>query len=379
MEAAHDGPPRDPASAPAAERDPASRIATWQISGGRHDLPWQESHDPYRIWLSETMLQQTQASTVVPYYQDFLTRFPDVRTLADAPLDAVLRAWAGLGYYARARNLHRCAQVVCDVHGGRFPRSAASLAELPGIGPSTAAAIAAFAYGERAAILDGNVRRVLARHHALEADPGTGASTRQLWAWAREWLARSPPDLDMRAYTQGQMDLGATVCTRTNPDCAHCPLADDCKARILGRQHELPRARARRRQTRQSCHLLIVQCGEDILLQRRSEQGIWGGLWSLPQFETQDGMADLCGKLPAGTSTPEKLAAFEHVFTHFRLHLQPWLLDIPEEPSPTAPSGLAWVPIQALRDRGMPTPVARLLAGLYSDGTRPKVAIPGDR
>ncbi|TAN27205.1 MAG: A/G-specific adenine glycosylase [Castellaniella sp.] len=350
-------------------RDPASRIAAWQIRSGRHELPWQATHDPYPIWLSETMLQQTQANTVIPYYRNFLARFPDVRALAGAPLDAVLQAWAGLGYYARARNLHRCAQAVCDVYGGRFPPNAAGLAELPGIGPSTAAAIAAFAYGERAAILDGNVRRVLARHHALEEDPGTSASTRQLWTWAREWLAQSPLDLDMRAYTQGQMDLGATVCTRTNPDCAHCPLADDCMARIQGRQHELPRARARRQQPQQSCHLLIVQRGTNVLLQRRPERGIWGGLWSLPQFETQDQMADFCPKLPSGTPTPEKLAAFDHVFTHFRLHLQPWLLRVPDAPAPATPSGHAWVSVQTLRDRGMPTPVARLLAGLYPDPT----------
>jgi A/G-specific adenine glycosylase len=369
MEAAHDGPPRSRASTPEAGRDPASRIAVWQIRGGRHELPWQATHDPYRIWLSETMLQQTQANTVIPYYRDFLARFPDVRALADAPLDAVLHAWAGLGYYARARNLHHCAQVVCDVHGGRFPSNAAGLAELPGIGPSTAAAIAAFAYGERAAILDGNVRRVLARHQGLETDPGTGASTRQLWTWAREWLAQSPPDLDMRAYTQGQMDLGATICTRTNPDCAHCPLADDCMARIQGRQHELPRARARRQQPLQSCHLLIVQRGTDVLLQRRPERGIWGGLWSLPQFETQGQMADFCPGLPSGTSAPEKLAAFDHVFTHFRLHLQPWLLRAPGNPVLAAPSGHAWVPVRTLHELGMPTPVARLLAGLYPDQT----------
>lgn len=369
MEAAHGGPPRNQAPPLAADLDPASRIAIWQVGSGRHDLPWQASHDPYRIWLSETMLQQTQASTVIPYYQAFLARFPDVQTLADAPLDAVLQAWAGLGYYARARNLHRCAQVICGTHGGHFPRNAVSLAELPGIGPSTSAAIAAFAYGERAAILDGNVRRVLARYHALEANPGTSASTRQLWTWAREWLERSPPDLDMRAYTQGQMDLGATVCTRTNPDCAHCPLAEDCMARIQGRQRELPLARARRQQPRHSCHLLVVQRGEEILLQRRPEQGIWGGLWSLPQFETQDEMADFCLKLPSGAIASEKLAAFDHVFTHFRLHLQPWRLALPGNSRVTTPAGHAWVQIQTLRDHGMPSPVARLLVGLYPDRT----------
>jgi A/G-specific adenine glycosylase len=372
MTAARRDPSGHDAPVPAEPADPASRIAAWQRRSGRHDLPWQASRDPYRIWLSEIMLQQTQAATVIPYYQNFLVRFPDVRALADAPLDAVLQAWAGLGYYARARNLHRCAQAVRDDHGGHFPRSSADLATLPGIGPSTAAAVAAFAWGERAAILDGNVRRVLARHHALEADPGASASTRQLWAWAREWLAQSPADLDMRAYTQGQMDLGATVCTRTNPDCPRCPLSDDCAARIQGRQHELPRPRMRRPQPEQSGHVIIVQCGGAVLLHRRPERGIWGGLWSLPQFEAQDRLTAFRRDLADVDAPPlEKLAAFDHAFTHFRLHLQPWRLRLPGAPTVDTPPGHTWVPISTLHELGMPAPIARLLRGLYLEQPPP--------
>jgi A/G-specific adenine glycosylase len=354
MDAPHDG------------ADPASRIAAWQRDSGRHDLPWQNTRDPYRIWLSEIMLQQTQAATVIPYYERFLRRFPDVRALADAPLDAVLQAWAGLGYYARARNLHRCAQMIRDEHGGRFPGDAGTLAELPGIGASTAAAIAAFAFGERAAILDGNVRRVLARYYALETDPGGSAATRQLWAWARAWLDGAPAGLDMAAYTQGQMDLGATICTRANPDCGRCPLARDCEARRQGRQQELPRPRARRAQPQRACHVLIAECGAAVLLQRRPARGIWGGLWSLPQFEAQPDLMRLVLRLAPSDAAPARLAAFDHVFTHFRLRLQPWRLAVPGA-APAADAGHEWVPIAEFPERGMPAPIAKLLAGLYAD------------
>ncbi|CAM5198666.1 Adenine DNA glycosylase OS=Castellaniella defragrans OX=75697 GN=HNR28_002716 PE=3 SV=1 [Castellaniella defragrans] len=346
---------------------PAARIAAWQRHSGRHGLPWQATCDPYRIWLSEIMLQQTQAATVIPYYERFLARFPDVRALADAPLDAVLQAWAGLGYYARARNLHRCAQAVRDRFSGQFPSDSATLATLPGIGASTAAAVAAFAFGEHAAILDGNVRRVLARYYALEADPGSSAATRQLWAWARAWLAQAPADLDMRAYTQGQMDLGATICTRTNPDCERCPLSEGCEARRQNRQQELPRPRARRLQPQRNCHLLVAECDGRVLLQRRPEQGIWGGLWSLPQFETRDSLAAFRSRLSSAPREPRAMAAFDHVFTHFRLHLQPWWMQLPDGAVTLPDPGYEWVARAQLQERGMPAPISRLLAGLYAD------------
>ncbi|WP_103035247.1 A/G-specific adenine glycosylase [Castellaniella caeni] len=375
--------------------DPASRIAVWQKQAGRHDLPWQGSTDPYRIWLSEIMLQQTQASTVIPYYERFLARFPDVIALADAPADDVLQAWAGLGYYARARNLHRCVQVIRDTWQGRFPRSSTALAELPGIGRSTAAAIAAFAFGERAPILDGNVRRVLARYLALEGDTGSTRLMQTLWRHAQAWLDAAPADLDMRAYTQGQMDLGATICTRSRPDCEHCPLRHDCAARRLGLQDSLPTPRSRPSQPRHSCCLLILESDGRLWLQRRPAQGIWGGLWALPVFADRAALEAACRELAAPHAAAiETLAAFEHVFTHFRLLIQPLRVTLPGLsrqaanllPAPhatVAESGAArrakpnpallppsvgqsaWTALDALSGLGMPAPVARLLDGLY--------------
>ena len=369
--------------------DPASRIAAWQLQAGRHGLPWQRTRDPYRIWLSEIMLQQTQAATVIPYYQRFLERFPTVAALADAPADAVLQAWAGLGYYARARNLHRCAQAIRDRHAGQFPRSAAELESLPGIGRSTAAAIAAFAYGERAPILDGNVRRVLARYLALEGDPGTTAMMRALWMHAQAWLDRAPADLDMQAYTQGQMDLGATICTRSRPDCPRCPLAADCAARRLGLQDALPSPRARRAQARHHCWMLILECEGHLWLQRRPDAGIWGGLWALPTFDDRPALDAACARLPTAAESLQALAGVEHVFTHFRLLMQPARLQLPgpcagirlaqdSEPAslatqqprnpaviPAQAGESAWIPIARLREIGLPAPLSRLLLGLY--------------
>jgi A/G-specific adenine glycosylase len=359
--------PRARSAAPDTHRDPASRIAAWQLQAGRHGLPWQHTTDPYRIWLSETMLQQTQATTVIPYYERFLTLFPDIAALADAPVDAVLLAWAGLGYYARARNLHRCARVLCDAHGGRFPESSAALAELPGIGPSTAAAIAAFAWGERSPILDGNVRRVLARHQAVDGDPSAGPTVRRLWDLAHAWLDAAPADLDMRAYTQGQMDLGAMICTRTRPDCSRCPLADDCEARRLGRQDELPAPRARRAQPQRHCLLLIAECDSHVLLQRRPDSGLWGGLWTLPQYADDQALTQACASLPDASGPLQALAAIDHTFTHFHLHMRPFWLRIAGPLPPQAPPGQTWVRLDALQSHGMPAPVSRLLAGLFED------------
>lgn len=230
----------------------AQRVITWQREHGRHTLPWQNTHDPYRIWLSEIMLQQTQVATVIPYYERFLTRFPDVASLAAAPEAEIMEMWAGLGYYTRARNLHRCAQLVMSDWGGRFPGSARDIETLPGIGRSTAAAVAAFAYGERSPILDGNVRRVFARHFGIEGDPASRAVQDRLWLRAEAELPAQDPVRereaeDMRAYTQGLMDLGATLCTRGVPDCGRCPVRGTCVALREARQHELPTPRAQGR------------------------------------------------------------------------------------------------------------------------------------
>ncbi|WP_057110344.1 A/G-specific adenine glycosylase, partial [Bordetella pertussis] len=248
-----------------APMDFASRITAWQARHGRHDLPWQNTRDPYRIWLSEIMLQQTQVATVIPYYQRFLERFPDVAALAAARQEDVMPYWAGLGYYARARNLHRCAQEIMQRCVGRFPPRAEEIATLPGIGRSTAAAIAAFAYGERSPIMDGNVKRVFTRHFGIEGDPARRAVEQQLWALAAAQV-QAAPDLDMPGYTQGLMDLGATLCTRGKPACERCPVAQSCIARRDGRQAELPTPKARKAIPERSTAMLVLHGPDGILL-----------------------------------------------------------------------------------------------------------------
>ncbi|MEY4591322.1 MAG: A/G-specific adenine glycosylase, partial [Pseudomonadota bacterium] len=256
----------------------AKRLIEWQLENGRHHLPWQVA-DPYRIWLSEIMLQQTQVSTVIPYFQRFIERFPDVVSLAEAPQGDVLEAWAGLGYYARARNLHRCAQTIASQFSGNFPDNATTLATLPGIGRSTAAAIAAFGFGERAAILDGNVRRVLCRHFAVEGFPGEAAVQARLWDIAE---AELPLAKDITAYTQGLMDLGSMVCTRRRPKCGDCPLNTTCLANRQGQTGMLPTPKPRKTiPQREVAFLLLLHSEEGAqhwLLERRPQQGIWGGL-----------------------------------------------------------------------------------------------------
>lgn len=341
----------------------ANRVIAWQRQHGRHHLPWQGTRDPYRIWLSEIMLQQTQVGTVLGYYTRFLAHFPTVAHLAQAPADAVMALWAGLGYYTRARNLHRCAQVVVAQHGGRFPGTAAELATLPGVGRSTAAAIAAFAYGERAAILDGNVRRVFARHDGVDGDPASASVQRRLWEVAEALLpAPDTPDLAdaMTAYTQGLMDLGATVCTRGMPDCGRCPLRDTCVALREARQTELPGKRARKAAPLREKHLLWVRYGELTLLERRPPSGIWGGLVSLPECEPGDILA-ACQRLGVvPQQTPRQLPAFSHVFSHFRLQATPWQLE-------AATLALAddachvWLTPAELAAAALPAPIRTLL------------------
>ncbi|MGH8446294.1 MAG: A/G-specific adenine glycosylase, partial [Solimonas sp.] len=251
----------------------AERLLAWFDVHGRHDLPWQHPRTPYRVWLSEIMLQQTQVATVIPYFARFLERFPDLRNLAAAPQDDVLALWAGLGYYARARNLHRCAQALVAEHGGEFPRNIEAVAELPGIGRSTAGAILAQAHGDRHAILDGNVRRVLARHAAIPGWPGQPTVQKQLW---REAEARLPHER-LADYTQALMDLGASVCTSRNPKCLLCPLAGDCQARIAGTVAQYPGAKpSRERPTREATLLLVEDAQGRLLLERRPPTGLWG-------------------------------------------------------------------------------------------------------
>jgi A/G-specific adenine glycosylase len=336
--------------------DFAHRLIAWQREHGRHDLPWQQSRDPYRVWLSEIMLQQTQVDTVIPYYLRFLERFPALADLAAAPQEAVLGLWSGLGYYARARNLHKAAQVVMEEHGGRFPQRAADIAGLPGIGRSTAAAIAAFCFGERVPILDGNVRRVLCRAFGIDGFPGVRAVEQRLWALAEELL----PARDVDIYIQAQMDLGATVCTRTRPACERCPVSAACVARAQGRTTELPAARPRKTPPRRSVQVAVVRAGSAVLLERRPPTGIWGGLLALPDTGEDGPAAWVISHLGADGHVRE-LPPLTHAFTHFVLDIHPWLVELPAAPSLTADGTLHWQALDALDEAPLPTPVRTIL------------------
>ncbi len=356
----------------------ASRLIAWQRRHGRHDLPWQNTRDPYRIWLSEIMLQQTQVSTVIPYYAKFLARFPDVAALASAPIDDVMALWAGLGYYSRARNLHRCAQAVLERHGGTFPSDPDDLAQLPGIGRSTAAAIASFAFGARATILDGNVKRVLARVFGVEGFPGEKRVENAMWALAEGLMpAADASDDDVSAYTQGLMDLGATLCVRGRPDCARCPFANDCVANATGRQRELPAARPKKTVPTRRTWMLVLRDGASVLLERRPPSGIWGGLWSLPEAPDESALAERALAFGAARGF-ERLAPLAHTFTHFKLEIEPRCADVrrPESGISNAVAALgaagveardddtAWVPLAQIDDYGVPAPVRKLLDAL---------------
>jgi A/G-specific adenine glycosylase len=302
----------------------AERVIAWQRAHGRAGLPWQLTRDPYRVWLSEIMLQQTQVATVRSYYERFLQRFPGVAALAAAPSEEVLALWSGLGYYARARNLHRCAQAVVAEHGGEFPRSAGQLAELPGIGRSTAAAIAAFCFGERVAILDGNVKRVLTRVLAYEGDIAKSASEKALWAIASDMLpavpSGAPLHAAMAAYTQGLMDLGATVCTIRKPACDACPAHAMCQGRAGGAPERFPVKTRKLKRGRRAAVLLWLQQRDRVWLVRRADVGVWAQLWSLPEFDSAVALERAVEDWPG---TLEWMAPFRHVLTHFDWMLQP--------------------------------------------------------
>ena len=339
----------------------ATRLIAWQRIHGRHDLPWQNTRDAYRIWLSEIMLQQTQVATVLPYYARFIERFPDVTALADASDDEVLAHWAGLGYYSRARNLHRAAQQVVAQHGGRFPVDVNLLAELPGVGRSTAAAIAAFAYDVVVPILDGNVKRVLARHAGIEGYPGVRAVEKQLWQEAEARLPQSPED--MVAYTQGLMDLGATLCARSDPRCLLCPVADDCAAKANGRVADIPAARPSKLLPQRSQRYLLLTHADQIMLVKRPAPGIWGGLWCLPEIADSED-AEAIARLRYGASklnAAVNLADIPHTFTHFRLTLQVTHLVATRVEARAMQPGAMWIARGDLARAALPKPISRLL------------------
>lgn len=335
---------------------------TWHAVHGRHDLPWQKTRDPYRIWLSEIMLQQTQVDSVIPYYARFLARFPSLPSLAEAPVDEVLGLWSGLGYYARARNLHKAARMLVEHHGGRFPANAVAIASLPGVGRSTAAAIAAFSFDERVAILDGNVKRVLCRIFGVDGFPGEKAVENRLWALAESLL----PETGVGNYIQAQMDLGATLCTRSRPGCERCPFAPECVANREGRVGELPTARPRKALPHRQLRVAVICAEGRILLERRPPAGIWGGMLSLPEIADADidARAWLGRRFGLSAGNASVLPALRHLFTHFSLDLLPVRLDV------LAPSGqlhdpaLVWLAADGLEGAALPTPIRRILASL---------------
>lgn len=338
-------------------------LVQWQRLHGRSGLPWQGTRDPYRVWLSEIMLQQTQVSTVLAYYPRFLTRFPNVQALAAAPVDDVLALWSGLGYYTRARNLHRCAQAVVQEWKGHFPRTAQALQTLPGIGPSTAAAIAAFCFGERISILDGNVKRVLSRLLAFEGDLADVRQERQLWQHAQTLLPPQPSADDMVAYTQGLMDLGASLCARTRPQCLLCAVAPLCQAHQQQRSGDFPvKTRKLQRCSVQWCLLALQRTDGAIWLQQRLHSGIWAGLYCLPVFDTlADGLkvlaphADVLGK-------PQPHPSFRHQLTHRELVLQPVVLPwCGTSPLLLGAETGRWVAHRGELDIGLPAPVRQWL------------------
>ncbi|MDE2092413.1 MAG: A/G-specific adenine glycosylase [Burkholderiales bacterium] len=336
-------------------------MVEWQRHHGRNTLPWQGTRDPYRVWLSEIMLQQTQVTTVLAYYERFVQRFPDVATLAAATLDDVLALWSGLGYYSRARNLHRCAQVVMQQHGGRFPTGSAELTKLPGIGRSTAAAIAAFCFGERVAILDGNVKRVLTRVLGFGADLAVARHERELWAQATRLL----PERDIERYTQALMDLGATLCSARSPSCPQCPVRADCvAARTDTPQHYPVKSRKLKRGVRE--HIWLWLCWRDrVWLVQRPDSGVWAGLWSLPEFAS---VAAVEAASAGWQGRGEWLASFTHTLTHLDWTLHPLRWTLPARLGAVRrgaiecawPSG-RWFTLDEALAAGLPAPLRKLL------------------
>ncbi len=347
--------------------DIATPLLGWFEQFGRRQLPWQQQRTAYRVWVSEIMLQQTQVSTVIPYYQRFIQRFPDVQALAGAAQDEVLHYWTGLGYYSRARNLHRCAQWVCEHHGGEFPADVEALSALPGIGRSTAGAIHSLAQGGRAPILDGNVKRVLARLHAIDGWPGASAVQKQLWAHAEAHT----PDRRVADYTQAIMDLGATLCTPRRPDCPACPLAAHCAARATGDPQRYPGRKPRREMPVRRSHMLLIEdAAGAVLLQRRDGPGVWRGLWVFPEAEPDQAAVDWCvlalGQAPGQIRSA--WAVFRHTFSHYHLDIEVTRLRLPGSPRAVADGdGMLWYDPTEPASVGLAAPVGKLLAALAGE------------
>ena len=338
----------------------ATKLVRWQARHGRRGLPWQGTRDPYRIWLSEIMLQQTQVATVVPYYERFIAHFPDVESLARAPLDDVLVLWSGLGYYSRARNLHAAAQAVAETHGGKFPRTREALALLPGVGRSTAAAIAVFAFGAREAILDGNVKRVLSRQFAVRGDPGEKRVENRLWKFSESLL----PARNIERYTQGLMDLGAALCARLRPACARCPVRTSCTAHAQGDAEAYPRPRPRKSMPAKATAMLLLMREGEVLLEKRPPSGIWGGLWCLPEMAAELNPQDYCNRrFGVKVASAKRLPVLRHGFTHFMLNITPVVCQVGASRIAAEP-GQLWLPPEDAAQAAVPAPVRKLLSAM---------------
>lgn len=346
--------------------DFSERLIAWFERHGRKDLPWQERPTAYRVWISEIMLQQTQVATVIPYYLRFMEKFPTVAGLADSSMDDVLHAWSGLGYYARARNLHKASMVIRDAHGGEFPLDMEAVLELPGIGRSTAGAILALADQQRQPILDGNVKRVLARYHAVDGWPGSTPVARTLWEYSEEHTPRTR----IADYTQAIMDLGATLCTRTQPRCTSCPLHDDCRAHSLGRETEYPGKRPKKTKPLKTTHMLLAHHEGALYLERRPLSGIWGGLWSLPEFSDVDAVMEWCEQtLNTTVLEVEHWDTLRHSFSHYDLDIKPVAVRLKSASRKVADTDQAlWYTLATPPGIGLATPVKTLIDNLHTTG-----------
>jgi A/G-specific adenine glycosylase len=341
--------------------DFASRLITWQKMHGRHDLPWQNTSEPYAIWVSEIMLQQTQVSSVIGYYRKFMQRFPNIASLALATQEDVLQHWSGLGYYSRARNLHHAATIIMEQYHGKFPQDFAIIQTLPGIGRSTAAAIASFAFNQIQTILDGNVKRVLARHFLVEGWPSSPKVEKDLWRLAEELL----PEQDMVAYTQGLMDLGATLCSRSKPQCSNCPLMKTCAAYQHNRVTELPTPKPRKVIPEKFTTMLILQHDDEVLLEKRPPTGIWGGLWSFPETDVKLGFETIIlNQFAMIAETSQPLPALSHAFTHFKLHIQPQPMQVLTVSPNICEPKYVWLSIDDAIGAAISTPIRKILHSL---------------
>jgi len=339
----------------------SDRLLAWYDHHGRKDLPWQKNASAYHIWLSEVMLQQTQVTTVIPYYQRFINHFPDINSLAEAHIDEVLSLWSGLGYYARGRNLHKAAIQMQQKHNAQVPEDYLSLLNLPGIGRSTAGAIMSLAFHQRYPILDGNVKRVLARYDAIDRWPGEKQAENAMWQRAEQLL----PAERIANYIQAQMDLGATLCTRSRPDCLQCPLQTDCQAYASGDPMQYPVRKAKKRQpSRQTNWFVYINQDKLILLEQRPQNGIWGGLWSFPEGETVEAAdINLPVKNTVFQSSPPEI---KHVFSHFKLSIQPYIFTADSIDMVTENKQHIWVKIDQALTLGLPAPVKQLIEFLSS-------------